>query len=527
MPAATPSTDPAWFARRLRTALRGRVDVAGARWPVVAPADEADLRVATEIAAQAGVPVAVRGAGLGSPGTGRVDALVLDCRRLDAVVEFDRHAGCIEAQAGLAIDALDAIVAPHGWRLAPAAPGRGAATLGGLVGVDAGLRASAARSIGSRLEAIDALLVDGTVQRFGPFGVADANRLQSARASTLVSGLFEIGARERAALARDWPARVAPALGFRFAALGAIPDAAGDAGAAVNLAAVLAGSRGSLAISQRIRLRLDRRAPHRRWLAFAADSFAEGLARLPAIADHRAVMAGLFDASALAIGPGRTLLALLGASPAAGAILLVEFEGEEAAPLDAELARLLAAHTTSMLRPLRVPASTAAHPALPIAAALDELRAALADQAPGPAATILPEDCRLPADRLVEAWRRIGELLAARRLRVRWFAGGHDGRLSLRAADAASARAMVRDGALAAAVCRIVRELGGAIDGDRLDPAARAALVALQFGAVIAAAGEQARALFDPQRRLVPFVAGSPARPATGSSAPGGAGMPG
>src|SRR5690606_17041900 len=155
MTAAPSPTDPAWFGRRLRTAMRGRVDVQGTRWPLVVPADEADLRVAVEIAAQAGVPVAVRGAGLDSPGAGRLDAMVLDCRRLDAILEFDRDAGCIEAQAGVAIDALDARVAPHGWRLALAAPRRGEATLGGLVGIDARLRASASRSMASRLEAID------------------------------------------------------------------------------------------------------------------------------------------------------------------------------------------------------------------------------------------------------------------------------------------------------------------------------------------------------------------------------------
>lgn len=500
-----PSTDPAWFGRRLRAALRGRVEADGARWPVARPADEADLRVATEIAAQAGVPLAVRGAGLDSPGMGGVDALVLDCRQLDAVLDFDRDAGCIEAQAGLTLAALDAIAAPQGWRLALDAPGRGASTLGGLVGIDARLRASAAVAIGSRLEGIEVLLADGTVQRFGPFGVADATRLESTRASALVSGLFEIAARERETLARDWPMRVVPSLGFRFTALGAIPGAVGDAGAAVNLAGLLAGSRGALAISQRIRLRLDRRPAHRRWLALAADSFAEGLVRLPAIAGHGPVMAGLFDASALALAPGRALAGLLGPLPAAGALLLAEFEGEDAARIEAGLGRVLATCSGSGLRPLRLPASLGQR----LATQVDALRMALADTVPGPSATILPEDCRLPPERLVEGWRRIDALLAERRLRVRWFAGGHDGRLSLRAADPASARAMVRDGALAAAVCRIVRELGGAIDGDRLDPAARAALVPLQFGAALAAAGEKARALFDPQNRLAPFVGGA------------------
>lgn len=518
MPSAAKSpADPAWLARRLRTALRGRVVAGATRWPLVEPADEADLRMATEIAAQADVPVSVRGAGLDSPGAATVDALVLDCRRLDKVLEFDPAAGWIEAQAGLSLAALEAIVAPRGWRLALDAPGRDAATLGGLLGVDAPLRANVAATIGTRVDAVEALLVDGTVQRFGPFGVADATRLDGARASALVSGLFEIAARERDALARDWPARVLPGLGFRFNALGAIPGAVGDVGAAVNLAGLLAGSRGRLAISQRIRLRLDRRPAHRGWLAMAADSFVAGLAGVGALSAQGPVLLALFEAASLGTGAGRALLEVIGAPAAQGALLLAEFEGDDAAGLAAHLDRARRACATPALRPLRLPATVAgagsgasAGAAMQrLASLVDDHRATLARQVPGPAATILPEDCRLPADRLVEAWHRLDELLAARRLRVRWFVGGHDGRLSLRAADAASAHAMVRDGALATAAGRIVRELGGAIDGDRLDPAARAALATLQFGATLAAAGERARALFDPDRRLVPFVAGA------------------
>src|SRR5690606_919213 len=139
---------------------------------------------------------------------------------------------------------------------------------------------------------------------------------------------FEIAARERDVLARDWPARVLPSLGFRFNALGAIPGVAGDAGAAVNLAGLLAGSRGSLAISQRIRLRLDRRPAHRRWLVLAADSFAAGLAGLGALAPHGPAMLALFDGSTLAAGPSRALVDLFALPAAPAALLLAEFEGE-------------------------------------------------------------------------------------------------------------------------------------------------------------------------------------------------------
>src|SRR5690606_1024359 len=171
MTASMPSTDPAWFGRRLRTALRGHVGVQKARWPLVVPADEADLRVAVEIAAQAGVPVAVRGAGLDSPGAGRLDAMVLDCRRLDAILEFDRSAGCIEWRAGVWLDGLDARLARRGSGLEFRSSRRGEATLGGLVVREVRLRGCLYRYLASRFESTDELLDIWLVKRFGLLGV--------------------------------------------------------------------------------------------------------------------------------------------------------------------------------------------------------------------------------------------------------------------------------------------------------------------------------------------------------------------
>src|SRR5690606_15031339 len=116
---------------------------------------------------------------------------------------------------------------------------------------------------------------------------------------------------------------------------------------------LLAGSRGSLAISQRIRLRLDRRPAHRRWLVLAADSFAAGLAGLGALAPHGPAMLALFDASTLAAGPGRALVDLFALPAAPAALLLAEFEGEDAARLAADVDRARVACATSALRPLR------------------------------------------------------------------------------------------------------------------------------------------------------------------------------
>lgn len=504
MRAATPPAARGWFMRRLRSALRGSVRIGPASWPVVVPADEADLQITVEAAAQEGLPVAVRGAGQGSPGAADVRALVVDCRQLSLVLDFDAQQGRIEAQAGLSVAGLEALLAPHGWQLAVDRSVPGAATLGGLVGVDPGVRVPGGALLSSRLEAVEAVLVDGTVQRFGPFGVRDTTPLEGTRASSLVSGLFDLAVREHATLARIWPTELVPALGFRFAALGGLPGVAGDPGSAVNLARALAGSRGQLAISRRLRLRLDPRPAHRRWLAFSAASFADALQCLGELAAHAPLLAEAHDASTLASSTGAAVRALFDADPSAGALVLAEFGGDEARALERVLARASLACAGARLRALRTPAVASDAAGL---GPIETFRATRLQPPPGPPATIVPEDNLLPVAGLADAWQRIDALLAARRLRVRWSAELGPVRLSLRPLDAASARALVRDGALAAQLGQVVRDAGGGIDGLRLDPAARAALLALQFGEEGARLSAQARALFDPQRRLVSFVA--------------------
>lgn len=507
------SPDLAWLARRLRTALRGSVETGPARWPVVRPADEADLRMAMEIAAQAGVPVGVCGQDPGAPRP--LEALLVDCRRLDSVHDFDAGTGVLEAGAGVLVEAVEAIAGRHGWQLPVEASGAERATLGGLLAVDARLRLAQAGRIGLRVDAIDALLADGTFQHFGPFGAEDSTRLATPRASALVSGLFSLAERERDLLARDWPAAVTPSLGFPFPALGAVPGAVGDAGTRPSLARLLVGSRGTLAVMARIRLRLARRPAHRRALAVVAEGFAAGLACLAPLAGHRPVMGELFDAPALARARG-----LAGLASNRGALLVVEFEGDDMLALDARVARARADCHAGGAHALELDQAAV----LRLAGAARELSSQLEREAPGPGTTIVPEDCRVPGARLTEVWAAIDALCRARSLRVRWHASAIEGRLSMRPLDLASARAMVRDGSLAVAVARLVREHGGAVDGARLAPAARRALLPLQFGEPLAAACEQARALFDPQDRLVPCPGCDAGAGEAGDSAPSRAG---
>ena len=79
-------------------------------------------------------------------------------------------------------------------------------TVGGLAGLDAAAATPAWGTMADRLLAIDAVLDDGTVQRFGPFGERSRVALTSGRAGQLVSGLFGVAAQVATDIHQHWPA---------------------------------------------------------------------------------------------------------------------------------------------------------------------------------------------------------------------------------------------------------------------------------------------------------------------------------
>jgi hypothetical protein len=55
------------------------------------------------------------------------------------------------------------------------------------------------------VHSIEALLSDGTIEQFGPFGVDAKRAIASGRIGTLVSSLYPLPARERDEIERMWP----------------------------------------------------------------------------------------------------------------------------------------------------------------------------------------------------------------------------------------------------------------------------------------------------------------------------------
>ena len=187
-------------------------------------------------------------------------ALVIDTSKyLNRLIGLDKARMTAEVQPGLVLDALNAALKPDGLWFPVDVSTSAQATLGGMAGNNScGSRSIAYGNMVHNVVGIDALLADGTDEFFGPFGRDATRPLASPRASNLVSRLFEIGARERDEIERVWPTVLRRVGGYNLDVFHPRSERPYTRDGSVNLAHLLVGSEGTLALSRRLHLQLAR-----------------------------------------------------------------------------------------------------------------------------------------------------------------------------------------------------------------------------------------------------------------------------
>ena len=223
---------------------------------VVVPKTENDLRAAVQIAREERIPLLPRGGGTSQCGQTVNTALVLDCsKHLNAVTDYDAATGEVEVQPGLVLDHLNAWLKPKG-RLFPVDVSTASrATLGGM----AANNSCGARSIHygimvHNVEAIDAILMDGTDARFGPVPGNLEGLSGTGRYGDLVQKVRAIARREADEIDARIPKLMRRVGGYNLDTI----DPAGH-----NMASLLVGSEGTLALSRRLRLKTHAVPAHR------------------------------------------------------------------------------------------------------------------------------------------------------------------------------------------------------------------------------------------------------------------------
>jgi len=469
---------------------------------VFVPRTEDDARIALQIAADRGVPLLARGGGTSQCGQTVGAALVIDhSKHLRNVTALDLERGEVEVQPGIALDALNAQLRPHGVWHAVDVSTSAQATLGGMAGNNScGSRSIAYGNMVHNVTGITALLADGSECEFGPFAQATGHALE------LGESVRVLAQRERDEIERWWPKVMRRVGGYNLDVFHPQSERPYTGDGSVNLAQLLVGSEGTLAYFKRLRVKLAP-LPAQRVLGvvnfptfYAAMDAAQHIVKLGPTAVE------LVD---------RTMIELSRANPAfrsviesalidePEAILLVEFTGAEKPTLVARLARL-----AELMGALKLPDSVVRMTDDAAQKALWEVRKAglnimMSLKGDGKPVSFI-EDCAVPLEHLAEYTSQLTDVFRKHGTRGTWYAHASVGTLHVR-----PILDMRRDGAqkmraVAEEASALVRRYQGAYSGEHGDGLVRSEWVAWQFGPRLTAAFEEIKQLFDPRGLMNP-----------------------
>lgn len=217
---------------------------------VVVPRTVADVEKALAFACAEGMPILARGGGTSQCGQTVSSGLVIDySRHLNGLLALDVERRRCIVQPGMVLDELNRLLKPHGlWYPVDVSTGS-RATIGGMTANNScGSRSLRYGLMRDNVEAINGLMASGERFRFGEI---DISRIED----PFVAGLLALGARERDEIDARLPKVMRRVGGYNIDAL--VPDRP------VNLAHLLVGSEGTLALSESIELRLSPLPTHK------------------------------------------------------------------------------------------------------------------------------------------------------------------------------------------------------------------------------------------------------------------------
>jgi len=512
-PGATPLGDPR-LAQRLRREVdgdvlftradRGRYSTDASIYQVepvgvVVPRTTEDAAAAIAIAREHGVPVLPRGGGTSQCGQTVNRALVIDCtKHLRRVVEVDAAAQTAVVEPGLVLSHLNLALKPHGL-FYPVDPSTNArCTLGGMAGNNScGSKSIRYGLMADNVQAIDAILADGTQARFGPGPDAPGP------VAGLVARLHALGDAEAAEIAARFPAQLRRVGGYNIEVL---TPAARQEGRG-NLARLLVGSEGTLAFTARLHLQLQPLLPRKVLGVCQFPTFRAAMEASRHLVTLQPEAVELVDRTMIDLGRGIPIYAptidrMVRGQP--DSLLIVEFHGHEDGPLLAKLAEL-----DAMMADLGWPGAVVRATDPVFHAAIAEVREAglnimMSMRGDGKPVSFI-EDCAVGLDDLAEYTERLNDVFAKHGTKGTWYAHASVGCLHVRPVlnmkDPADVRTMR---AVAEECFALVREYKGSHSGEHGDGIVRSEFHQEMFGPRIVRAFEAVKEAFDPGALLNP-----------------------
>jgi len=301
---------------------------------VVRPRSAADVSACVQYAVENGFPVHARGAGTGVAGGALGPGLVIDLScHLRRLIRIDENS--VRVQAGMAHERLNHHLAQLG-RMAGSAPSTsGVATIGSMIARDAaGSRRLQYGSMRRCLRSLQIVLADGEVLEVGREPLVDGAGTSSIpRKRELVTRLAALLRTHAELIDRHQPpSRLIPC-GYRLAGI------LGDD--FIDVARLLAGSEGTLALITEATLETDRLPGHRGVILLLFDSLDKAARSVLDVLPSRPTACDLMDRRYLSLAREADPRLEHLIPPETEAVLLVEQDGDDLTELRGRMRNLV------------------------------------------------------------------------------------------------------------------------------------------------------------------------------------------
>ncbi len=487
---------------------------------VVVPRTDNDVRAAMEIAREEGVALLPRGGATSQSGQTVGRALVIDfSKHLKRLVEINEINSTCIVEPGIVLDELNRQLKAHGLWFPVDVSTASRATIGGMAGNNScGTRSIRYGIMRDNVIAIDAILADGSEARFGEVGhnlapfvptgspphQGEGNfggvRGDGESAVALFRDLLGIGRREAEHIAHAFP-EVSRRVG------GYLIDALVPGGGPVNLATLLCGSEGTLAVSRRIELKLSPIPKNKALGICHFATFRKAMEAAQHIVKLGPVAVEVVDRTLIELARDIAMFRPVMETYVRGApdaLLLVEFAQDDQAENLRRLERL-----DELMGDLGHPQSVVKVADAAGQKAVWEVRASglnimMSMKSEGKPVSFI-EDCAVPLEHLADYTERLTAIFARHGTKGTWYAHASVGCLHVRPVlnlklekDAKTMRAIAEE------AFALVKEYKGSHSGEHGDGLVRSEFHEKMYGAKTVRLFEEVKDRFDPQGLMNP-----------------------
>ena len=478
---------------------------------VFVPRTQEDVETALAICRDLRVPIVPRGGGTSQCGQTVGAGLVIDhSKYLRRVLDLDAPNRRVTVEPGIVLDHLNAQLKSHGLWYPVDVSTSAQATLGGMAGNNScGSRSIAYGNMVHNVLGIDAWLADGERCHFGAFAQA------SGRAREIGAFVQHLAQALTADIDAQWPRVMRRVAGYNLDIFHPVSERPYTADGSVNLAHLLVGSEGTLALTRSLTLQL---APLPRAKVLGVVNFPSFHGAMDA-AQHIVALGGDGSLSAVEL-VDRTMIELALQNPAFAptvrtalapglgsrlpdALLLVEFAGQDKAPLLPKLRELV-----DCMDALGLPGSVVAMPDDAPQKALWDVRKAglnIMMSLKGDGNQVSFVDRRVvPLRQLADFQHARAEVFPRHGTKGTWYAHASVGTLHVRPILDMRRDGAIKMRAIAEEASALVRRFKGAYSGEHGDGLCRGEWVQWQFGPRIHEAFTAIKRQLDPGALLCP-----------------------